>query len=143
MKKYLTIAVFLILVLIASSFRSQNPAPVPSNTSARITSIPGIYYSMKVVFTGYRYDDNTTTHQCEDIHAYPSGTVVFNADIKYWVDSGTWVTAHVYTKATSQSQWSFFGALQSCSGLVDTTVYDNFLAEMSFSYYDLPAPTPQ
>ena len=139
----MTFGVLSVLIILASSFQAESTAPVPPYTRVQITDVPSGYYSMKVVFTGYRYDDNTTTHECEDYHANPSGTVIFNADIKYWADSVEWVTAHVYTKATAQSQWSFLGALQSCSGLVDNTIYDNFLSLMSFSYYDLFAPAPK
>ncbi len=117
MKKYLFVSLVASVILLGQSFKVEapvlNPNPVPPASRVCINNC--IYfdlYAIKVVFTGKMYSDNTLSHQCEDIVAYPSGQTFFNADIFYWVDDYTWVTAHVWVKKYSNSNWTSLG---SCS----------------------------
>ena len=149
MKKALSVTVFTLIVLIGSSFKAVAPAPVPGQvpnyTMVDITSIPlwedynFDIYALKVVVTGYLYEDNTQSWQSEYIVNDPDNTSIWNMGYKYWCSPEDWVTAWVYVKESSISQWEFLGALATFRACVTSTIYDNFLSLMSFSMFDVPA----
>jgi hypothetical protein len=137
--------------MVGSSFKkgapTPSPVPAPNYTMVDITDWDiwddyyEIPYAVKVVCTGYLWENNAQEHQAEYVVWSPSNTSIWNMDAKFYSSgSATWVHANVYVKWSSQESWSFWGAMRSYSPYVTTTVYDHFLSLMSFSIFDLLAP---
>ena len=149
MKKIVYVSLLALVLFIGPSFKLAAPVPVPSPvppySMVDITDLNqwaiyhGYYYAIKVVFTGYLFSDNTTTHQCEYTVSNPHDSDIWNADELYWVDSGTPVYGHVYTKQYSNSSWSYLGSASTyyCSY---TTSQDHCLQTLTVSIYDLQTP---